>query len=53
MARNFNTKLISDKDEFMAYLDAMPIYMADYVTSNKGNFNKIANEYIMEANSKL
>ena len=53
MASFFNQKMISNKDAFMKYLDAMPIYMADYVTSNRGNFNKLANEYIMEANKNL
>lgn len=53
MAKSFNKKMIKDKDQFMKYLDAMPIYMADYVTSNKGNFNKLVNEYIMEANANL
>lgn len=53
MARDFNAKMVSDKDKFMKYLEVMPIYMADYVTSNKGNFNKLANEYIMEANRNL
>ena len=53
MASFFNQKMVSNKDLFMKYLDAMPIYIADYVTSNRGDFNKLANEYIMEANLKL
>ncbi|MBO4623808.1 MAG: hypothetical protein J5691_08045 [Bacilli bacterium] len=53
MASFFNQKMVSNKDLFMKYLDAMPIYMADYVTSNRGNFNKLANEWIIEANNKL
>ena len=53
MANSFNAKMVQDKDKFMTYLDAMPIYMADYCTSNKGNFNKLANEYIALANKNL
>lgn len=53
MARDFNSQMIKDKDRFMKYLDAMPIYMADYVTSNKGDFNNLACKYIMEANKNL
>lgn len=53
MAKGFNAKMVKDKELFMKYLDVMPIYMADYINSNKGNFNKLANEYIMEANKNL
>ena len=53
MGQSFNKTMIKDKDRFMKYLDLMPIYMADYVTSNSGNFNKLANQYIGEANEKL
>ena len=53
MANSFNAKMVKDKDKFMTYLDAMPIYMADYCTSNKGNFNELVNEYIALANKNL
>ena len=53
MAASFNKKMVKDEDLFMKYLDAMPIYMVDYVTSNRGNFNKLANEYIAKANKNL
>ncbi len=53
MASNSNKMLIKNKDEFMNWLEVMPIFMVDYATSNKGNFNKIVNEYIMEYNLNL
>lgn len=53
MAKTTNKKVIANKDDFMEWLNQMPIFLVDEVTSNVGNFNKLANEYIMEFNSKL
>lgn len=52
MAVNFNKELTSDKDRFEKWLSEMPIFMVDYALSSKGDFNKLANEYIMEFNKK-
>lgn len=53
MANNFNKVLVSDEARFKEWLVNMPIFMVDYVTSNKGDFNKLANKYIMEFNKNL
>lgn len=53
MANNFNATLVSDKERFIKYLEAMPIVMVDYATSSKGNFNTLANTYIGEYNKTL
>ena len=53
MAKRTNKEFIKDKDEFMDYLKYMPIFMVDYVTTNKGNFNELANSYIIEFNKGL
>ena len=53
MAAKSNAKLVADKEEFIDNLSALKIFMVDNATSQKGNFNKLANEYIMEYNSNL
>jgi hypothetical protein len=53
MAAKSNAKLVADKEEFIDNLSALKIFMVDNATSQKGNFNKLANEYIMEYNSTL
>lgn len=53
IASNSNAMLIKDVDRFNKWLDAMPIFMVDYTSSNYGNFNKLANKSIIDYNSKL
>ena len=53
MAKSFNYKLVQDEQRFTKWLEAMPIFMTDYTTSNQGDFNKLANEYIMAYNKNL
>ena len=53
MAASFNKELVSDKERFMEWLDEMPIFMVDFATSNRGDFNNKANQYIMEYNFNL
>ena len=53
MANGFNAKLIKDEERFKRWLKAMPIFMVDNVTSKMGNFNALANKYIMEYNESL
>lgn len=52
MAKNFNKELVSDEERFNKWLDEMPIFMVDYTTSNIGDFNNKANQYIMKYNKK-
>lgn len=52
-AKSSNKLMINDKEAFMDWLEQMPIFMVDNATSNKGKFNKTANEYIIEFNKKL
>ena len=53
MAASFNKELVSDKERFMRWLDEMPIFMVDFATSSRGDFNNKANQYIMEYNNNL
>jgi len=53
MANNFNAKLVKDKSEFTSWLEYLPILMVDNVTSTKGNFNALANDYIIDYNKTL
>lgn len=53
MANFSNKALVSDEERFVKWLDAMPIVMVDYCTSKKGDFNKLANEYIIKKNKSL
>ena len=52
MASSFNSKLIK-QENFSKWLEVMPIFMVDNVTSMKGSFNKLANEKIIEFNKNL
>ena len=52
MAKNFNEVLVSDKDRFIKWLDKMPVFMVDNVTSSK-SFVEKANEYINSFNQSL
>ena len=53
MANNFNREFISHEEDFMKYLDYMPIYMVDNATSTKGDFVKTVNEYLLAYNEQL
>lgn len=52
MASKFNKELVKDEERFNKWLDEMPILMVDYALSSKGDFNKLANTYIIAYNSK-
>ena len=53
MAKSTNKELVKDEKRFFEYLEVMPIFMVDYSTSNKKDFNKLANKYIKEYNESL
>ena len=53
MANGINYKYTKDEDTFKKWLSEMPIFMVDYSTSNKKDFNKLANKYIKEYNESL
>lgn len=53
LADNFNKVLVSDEDRFMRWIGEMPIFMVDYSTSSKGDFNDKVIEYIKNYNSQL
>ncbi len=53
MAQKTNAKIIENEERFKNWLTVMPIVMVDYVTSNKSNFNELANQYIKEYNETL
>lgn len=53
MANNFNKTLVYEKDDFIRWLSEMPIVMVDNATSARGEFNILANKYILEYNSQL
>ena len=53
MSKKHNAELVKDKERFMRWLNAMPIFMVDYSQSTKGDFNKLANEYIAEYNRNI
>jgi len=52
MANNFNKTLVNNED-FSKWLNNLPIVMVDYSDSTKGDFNKKANEMIIEFNKNL
>lgn len=53
MNANLNAKYVADKDQFMDWIEYMPVFMVDNATTNVGEFNKLCNEYIMEYNRTL
>ena len=53
MARKLNKELVKDEVRFKNWLSVMPIFMTDYTTSRSGNFNELANKYILEYNQSL
>lgn len=53
MASGFNALLVKDEKQFKDWLSVMPIFMVDNSLSTKGNFNKLANKYILEYNQSL
>lgn len=53
MAKKLNKELVKDEDRFKRWLEVMPIFITDYTTSTYGNFNKLANQYILEYNQSL
>lgn len=53
MASDSNTAMIKDGAKFKQWLEYMPIFMVDNVTSTKGNLNNLANQYIKEFNQTL
>ena len=53
MAANSNAKLVQNKEEFMYNIEYLKIFMVDNATSTKGNFVKLVNAYILEANRNL
>ena len=53
MASKTNKEIIKDEEMFKEYLKEMPIFMVDFATSNRMDFNKLANKYISEYNQTL
>lgn len=53
MAKDLNKQLVKDETRFKNWLSVMPIFMTDYTTSRYGNFNELANKYILEYNETL
>jgi len=52
LASNFNVALIG-QDDFSAWLEVMPIFMVDFVISNRGQFNAKANDAMIAFNQSL
>lgn len=50
MANGWNRTVVSDEARFDRWLSAMPILMVDYATTDKGDFNRKANEWIIAWN---
>jgi hypothetical protein len=52
LAENHNAKLVAHPD-FFKWLAAMPVFMVDFVNSEKGDFNELVNQKICEYNTAL
>ena len=52
IADDYNLKLLENSN-FNAWLEAMPIFMVDFATSKKGNFNQKVNDAIFKYNENL